>query len=508
MTSQIAKGVDFAVKEFSRKLGGIQPEHNVRDRPDGEFLIFQFALPTERLYAALESVIESLPKDSPFINRIAITRRHRKPANVVSMPETRMLQKELSESLTVDRHTFGDDFFSRYISSVNDFEQNIVGNANFVVFGRRGSGKSSLLAYAMHMASRASSPFAWIALQTYAGRNDDAAIASVLSEVMNELSEFDVSGSAFGSLSEAFTEIALAPLSKKTHNKILRLLPEARKAVGKLTSRANPLTVFLDDLHVLGTSLQSRLLSSLYAITRGNHAYIKASGIEQFTSVWDSSTRQGLEPPHDVQVLKLDHNLTMPDRSQAHIVSILDAHARYCGLPDIRYLAGDDVLSRLVLSAAAVPRDALSLFSQAITKSSVRGQKAVTVTAINAAASETIEEKLRDIERDADSQDDAALRDMLDRLKDFCVRKKKVNAFLVKIDSRSSDYNVIQKLIALRFVHILHEGITPHRAGERYIALMLDFGFYIGIRASRNVKLFMDIPKVLAAKDLRKLPIF
>src|SRR6185437_13520199 len=160
------------------------------------------------------------------------------------------------------------------------------------------------------------------------------------------------------------------------------------------------------------------------------------------------------------------------------------------------------------LSAAAVPRDALSLFSQAITKSSVRGQKAVTVTAINAAASETIEEKLRDIERDADSQDDAALRDMLDRLKDFCVRKKKVNAFLVKIDSRSSDYNVIQKLIALRFVHILHEGITPHRAGERYIALMLDFRFYIGIRASRNVKLFMDIPKVLAAKDLRKLPIF
>jgi hypothetical protein len=37
---------------------------------------------------------------------------------------------------------------------------------------------------------------------------------------------------------------------------------------------------------------------------------------------------------------------------------------------------------------------------------------------------------------------------------------------------------------------------------------MLDFGFYIGIRAARSVKLFPEKPKQLTAKELRKLPIF
>jgi hypothetical protein len=268
------------------------------------------------------------------------------------------------------------------------------------------------------------------------------------------------------------------------------------------------LNIFLDDIHVIEEGLQPKLLSVLYSLTRGNNSYIKASGIEQFTNIWDSQTRQGLEPPHDAQILKLDHNLTMPDRSEQHIVSILDAHARFCGLPDIRYLAEEAVLARLVLIAAAVPRDALSLFSQAITKALIKGQKAVTITAVNAAASEAVEEKLKDVGKDAASTDTELVRLMLERIKDFCVKQHGINAFLVRIDSRNQEYNLVQRLIALRFVHVLHEGITPHKVAERYIALMLDFGFYIGVRAAKSVTLYPDTPKLLPVKELRKLPIF
>lgn len=494
-------------KTFASHLGQVMPNWVVRNRPDGAFLLFEFAKPHERLFALLESVVAAIPPSNPYKDRVGIVRRAKRPANVVGLPEANILQKELSESLTVDRYSFGDDFRSRYTPSVTNFEQAIIGNANYIVYGRRGSGKSSLLAYAMHHMDDKYLPFSWIALQTYSGRSDDAAIASVLSDVFDELSRQLVDGAELGAISVQFQKIAEESV-RTAASKIQRLIPKARRLIGMHATRQRPLTIFLDDIHVLEESLQPRLLSAIYSLTRGNNCYIKASGIEQFTNIWDGITRQGLEPPHDTQILKLDHNLTMPDRSEEHIVSILDAHAMYCGLPDIKYLADERVLSRLVLVAAAVPRDALGLFSQAITKSLVKGQKAVTITALNAAASEAVEEKLRDISKDTSNEDIESIRSMLDSIRDFCVKQEHLNAFLVKIDNRNNDYQLVQKLIALRFVHVLHEGITPHKAAERYVALMLDYGFYIGVRAATSVRLFPDTPKALLAKDLRKLPIF
>ncbi len=495
------------VGEFTKTLGQVEPTWSIKERPDGPYLLFHFAAPNDRLFGRLEEAISRVDASNPLLDRSSIVERAKKPSNVVSMPEAQMLQKDLSESLTVDRNTFGDDFWSRYTPSVTNYEQSIVGNANFIVYGRRGSGKSSLLAYAMHSMTDREAPFAWVALQTYSGRDDENAIASVLAEIYFELAPKAKTSKEFESLAAEFEGIAEG--AKKTaFQKILRIVPRARKILSQAATRSKPLTIFLDDIHVIGESLQPKLLSVIYSLTRGNNSYIKTSGIEQFTNIWDSSTRQGLEPPHDAQILKLDHNLTMPDRSEQHIISILDAHARFCGLPGIRYLAEDAVLSRLVLIAAAVPRDALSLFSQAITKALIKGQKAVTITAVNAAASEAVEEKLKDVGRDALTTDTDVVREMLDRIKDFCVKQHGINAFLVRIDSRSVEYNLVQRLIALRFVHVLHEGITPHKVAERYVALMLDFGFYIGIRAAKSVTLYPDTPKLLPVKELRKLPIF
>jgi hypothetical protein len=80
--------------------------------------------------------------------------------------------------------------------------------------------------------------------------------------------------------------------------------------------------------------------------------------------------------------------------------------------------------------------------------------------------------------------------------------------YRVEISNADHRYILIQKLAALRLVHILHEGITPHKAGKRFIALMLDYGFYVGIRAARSVELIPAEPRALSAKEHRSLPIF
>jgi hypothetical protein len=45
-------------------------------------------------------------------------------------------------------------------------------------------------------------------------------------------------------------------------------------------------------------------------------------------------------------------------------------------------------------------------------------------------------------------------------------------------------------------------------AGRKYLALILDYGFYIGVRAAKSVDLFNKQTKRVAYKDLRRLPVF
>jgi hypothetical protein len=138
-------------------------------------------------------------------------------------------------------------------------------------------------------------------------------------------------------------------------DKIRELLPEVRQV---LSASSSNIFIFLDDFHLIDDALQPKLLGFVYAVARGNNVFLKISAIETLTKAWDSKSRTGLQVPHDAQTIKLDYNLTMPDKAETHIEGILDAHAVYCGLPSVRYLCiGKQVLSRLVWVSAGVPRD-------------------------------------------------------------------------------------------------------------------------------------------------------
>ena len=505
---EFAKSADLqsAVQSFQLLLGGVMPDWAIKKRPDGAYLMFEFAKPSERLYRLIARLEVELPEANAYSGRCSLVSRAKKPEKLLSMPETRLLQREIAESLTVDQNTFGGDFMLRYTKSVSDMEHAIVARANHVVYGRRGAGKSSLLAYAFHSLRLAGHHAFWISMQTYSGRSDDQAAAAVIAEVLRRLESISQSNALESSLIAKIESLSISDSTSMREN-FLRLIPKIKQFFTARASQERPITLFLDDLHVVAQTLQPRLLSYIYSVCRANNCYLKISGIEQLTRLWDSENRVGIEAPHDAQILELDYNLTMPDKSMDHIRSILDAHAQYCGFPDVKYLCTDEVLARLVLVAAAVPRDALSLFSQAISNAAMKGQKKVSVTSVNEAASEAAEEKLKDIERDAKT-DQPRVRAMLDRVKTFCILRQRKNSFLVRIRNSDDSFEDIKKLVALRLVHVLHEGITPHKAGERFVALMLDYGFYVGVRAARSVELFPNTPKLLLAKDLRGLPIF
>lgn len=503
---EIKREADGLMRVFAEKLGIEHVDYYIKDRADGPYLVFEMVEPSERVFRVLKTVTDSLGETHVFKERVTSMRRRKAITDRLSTPEVQMLRKTLSESLTVDRHTFQDDFFSRYTKSVFDFESHIVTNANFTVYGRRGSGKSSLLAYALHKLEAEKRPYAWISMQAYAGRGDVHVSIDVLVDFIAELERFLINEDELVAIKNVLS--STVDMVDVDADRILqRILPRIRRVVGKVAEKYEGVSFFVDDFHVLKQEYQPEFLGYLYSVARGNRVYLKISGIEQFSRLWDANKQRGLETPHDTQILKLDYNLTMPDRSREHIVMILDAHAKYCAIPHISWLASSDVLSRLVWVAAAVPRDALNLFAQALTKAAAQNQKRVSVTSINVAASEMTEQKLKDIQADSGTGD-PAIQKILEQVKKFCIDEQRKNAFLVEIDNSDLVYQSLLKLIALRLVHVLHEGITPYQAGKRFVALMLDYGFYVGIRAAKSIDLFQKEPKALLAKDVRKLPIF
>ena len=379
-------------------------------------------------------------------------------------------------------------------------EDQIASLANHVIFGRRGSGKSSLLLYEMRRRAALGRSSAWIDMQSYSRRDDSSTIISVLREVISQATPEYLDKHR----SSLFLERLKKLPNDVNEDAIAKLIPEAKELFA--SSSGKDFAIFLDDFHVLSPALQPKLLGFLYGFARGNRVSIKLSAVETFTRLWDAKSKSGLQVPHDAQSIRLDYNLTMADKATEHITGILDAHAQYCGLPSIRSLCTSaDVLPRLVWVSAGVPRDALYLFSIAMTKASLRKQRFVTVQSINVAASEVLSEKLsqRNVDSGADADDET-----LERIKAFCIEQQKNNAFLIEIKSNSSDLAAIRKLADLRLLHVVSEGITRKEAGRKYMALILDYGFYVGIRAAKSVDLFNKDSAIAKYNELRALPVF
>lgn len=254
--------------------------------------------------------------------------------------------------------------------------------------------------------------------------------------------------------------------------------------------------------------MQPLLLDLIYAFARGNLIFLKVSAIETLTRTFDPHRNIGLEVPQDAQNIQLDYNLTTPDKTTAHIEAILDSHAQYAGFSSIRSLCtSGGVIPRLTWVAAGVPRDALNMFSQAISKASLEDRQKVSVSNVNVAASETLTTKLRDLDTDY-SGGAAELNTLVEEVRKYCVEEQRKNAFLVEIKANDPLYRRIMNLVHLRLLHVISEGITVGKVGRKYQGLILDYGFYTGIRAAQSVELFNRQSKRVRYWELRTLPIY
>lgn len=501
MTTEVVLGE--IKKQFERESGLTSVESRIASTHRGPVLVLEVAFPTERLFEILESARKDATGES--VEAPLATLHRSAHGNLLDRPEGRLLLRTLSESQNVNRFSFAHDFMSRYTRSVFGAESQITASANHVVLGRRGAGKSMLLLYALHEREKLETPSIWIDMQVYSSRGDDQVISEVIREILEQSTQLLQGSVVHNALHDLLNVFKTKDLDQ---DKVRQFLPDIRRLFADFSARSQELFIFLDDFHVVEQSLQPTLLDILYAFSRGNRIFLKLSAIETLARTFDPGRHLGLQIPQDSQLIKLDYNLTIPDKATEHIETILNSHARYSGLPSIRRLCtSGDVIPRLTWVAAGVPRDAMNLFSQAVTKASLEGRRQVSVSNVNIAASEALGTKLSDLETDA-SQKSGSLKSLLGEIQQFCVTEQRQNAFLIEIREDSEIYDNIRNLVHLRLLHVISEGVSIGRAGRRYLGIVLDYGFYTGVRTARSVDLFNQQSKRVSRSSLRKLPVF
>lgn len=252
------------VEGFAHACHITPPEYDIVDKAGEKYLAIAVGQANEIYVKRLEEIMSSLDDDHPFSRHVFL--RPRTPESWLKSNETQLLEKLISESLTVGQSTLDSEYHKEFIPFLGGEERQIFSDANHVVFGRRGAGKSSLVLYACNNARREGIPFVWIALQQYRGRDDLLVIPQVLYEFVERIAEYE---SAEPERIERLRAIVRTledkgiELSKKD---IDITLPRFAREVIPFVKLNKRLYLCIDDLHLLHPSLQPYFFVSVLLV--------------------------------------------------------------------------------------------------------------------------------------------------------------------------------------------------------------------------------------------------
>lgn len=496
---------DAAAGLFAQSLGLAEVETIVEPVGNEVFLKFKVGRRAPVYDHALRETLRGLTAANPYKGLLGLLVQQSE--GFPTSMEAEVLRGLLVRSTrTVSGQSTQKMFPGQYVPFQNNEETLAIQPATHLIVGRRGVGKSTLILKAKELLDRSSSVSIILDMQPYAHRRDDAVQIDVLADIAN-------------AISTTFT--AKHPMAAKPASEVRgfadQLLDGAisreragaalRRVIAALTGATDSdLFVFLDDYHLVDPEQQPKVVEAVHGALKGARGWLKVAGLRSLLRVYDPATKKGLQTPGDAQVISLDLTLVDPEAAEEHLRRILRNFLKLVGIDKLSIAIADGAFHRLVWANAGVPRDFLQMFSKSIEHASRAGRKRVELTDGNLAIGEFGQQKMADLEEDARNEENF-LKRALDAIERYCLDKKKVNAFLIRSEA-TEDYKAVQTLSDLRLLHLLHQTITPHKAGERYEAYMLDYSLFTGFRRRPNI--LQTLPsdgKQFKAAELRKIPI-
>lgn len=111
MSTSAFNNIDISTREaieeilsaYATAMSGVRPNWYVKKRPDGPYLVIEFAAPSEHHYRVHNSIASALSEENPLKGRSTVQVRKTAARNRLVLPETQMLKKVIAESLTETR---------------------------------------------------------------------------------------------------------------------------------------------------------------------------------------------------------------------------------------------------------------------------------------------------------------------------------------------------------------------------------------------------------------------
>jgi hypothetical protein len=371
-----------------------------------------------------------------------------------------------------------------------------------LIFGRRGSGKTALLAETKSVIEKIGHLSIWMNLQTY--RHDPAQRAFLhcclrLCTLIQTVSASKrLATHVLRNANQIATECdrLLVPETPSDVG-VRRLVPTVQSLLRDfLDTAATKVFIFLDDFHYVKRLDQPLLLDLLHGIVRDCDAWLKVATIKHLTRWYEQHLQLGLQVGHDAAAIDLDVTLQNLDNAKRFLESMLFSYAKRCSIPSLSLVFSKDALDRLVLASGAVPRDYLLLAASAIQQGQQRGKaKQVGVQDINKAAGEAKQQRVDELEEDAASAhgESQSILHCLQHLRHFCIDQRSWTYFRIDFQDKEahlSEYGRLTGLLDLRLLHLVEPSLSDeHHAGQRSEVYMLDLSQFVGQRVKRKLNM-------------------
>jgi energy-coupling factor transporter ATP-binding protein EcfA2 len=451
---------------------------------------------------ALRETQKGISEDNPFRGLFGLSIQPQ-PHFPVSV-EAEVLRGILARSTRVISSDDRASSLVQYVPFQNNEESVVIQPATHLIIGRRGVGKSTLIARAQDLLRRGRKLCVVIDSQPYTQLTGDELFSDVTADFARSIARIAQESGQI-ELSNELTSLAEKLLEGQVP--VPRIASTLRRLIQKLTgSRDSDLFVFFDDFHLIQPAWQPALIEVIHGALKGVRGWLKIAGLQSLLRHYDPKTRQGLQTPGDAQVISLDLTLVDPEAAEEHLQKILTSFLALVGIEKTTEAIAEAAFKRLVWANAGVPRDFLQMFAASIEHAARVDRAKVELTDANLAIGELGQKKTSELEDDARNEQ-GQLKELLSAIEEYCLGKKKINAFLIR-SAATAEYKLVETLSDLRLLHVLHKTITPHKAGERYEAYMLDYSLFTGFRRRPNIKQIMPADgSQFKASELRKIPI-
>lgn len=490
--------VSTAFKEGGIKVLGIEP----RSYPEETIIIVRVSNADYSTAVSVGNSLDQLLADIQFKGFVAvraeITKKESPSGRLVSgVHDERASQ--LATLLTARARTSEMQPSLSYLRDIDDNLSRVLSQRHYLIFGRRGAGKTALMLEAKKRAESLGDHTIWINMQTHRGQSAERAALWLFQAICDVISGHFLHNKMPMSIGGLPTELRARIdnfLASSANDQQIRseLPPRVRQLVKRFVEITQKrILLFIDDMHYLSKEQQPQFLDLAHAAIRDSDAWLKVATIRHLSRWYIQHPPTGLQTGHDAAHIDLDLSLQEPKKAKSFLEAVLLSFATHNGIAFLSSLFRGDALDRLILASGGVPRDYIELSAASIREAQKRDKaKQVGVQDVNRAAGNAKSVKISEVDEDVTGGDDVpVITTSLNRMRSFCLDETRFSFFRIDFRDREQhpkEYSLIQSLLDLRLIHLINSSVSEqHSAGRRSEVLMLDLSQFSGDRLKKDL---------------------